>query len=53
MVRTDVFLFPFPLLCEMAESEEGLLSSLQALSEAMGRWDLKGNGKKTKVMKTK
>ena len=25
----------------MAESEEGLQSSLQALSEAMGRWDLK------------
>ena len=35
----------------MAESEEGLQSSLQALSEAMGRWDLKGNWKKTKVMK--
>ena len=25
----------------MAEPEEGLQSSLQALSEAMGRWDLK------------
>ena len=25
----------------MAESEEWLQSSLQALSEAMGRWDLK------------
>ena len=25
----------------MAESEEGLQSSVQALSEAMGRWDLK------------
>ena len=35
----------------MAESEEGLQSNLQALSEAMGRWDLKGNWKKTKVMK--
>ena len=37
----------------MVESEEGLQSSLQALSEAMGRWDLKVNGKKTKVMKSK
>ena len=35
----------------MAESEEGLQSSLQALSEAMGRWDLKVNWKKTKVIK--
>ena len=35
----------------MAECEEGLQSNLQVLSEAMGRWDLKVNGKKTKVMK--
>ena len=35
----------------MAESEEGLQSNLQALSEAMGRWDLKVHWKKTKVMK--
>ena len=35
----------------MAESKEGLQSSLQALSEAMGRWDLNVNWKKTKVMK--
>ena len=35
----------------MAKCEEGLQSNLQVLSEAMGRWDLKVNGKKTKVMK--
>ena len=34
----------------MAESEEGLQSNLQALSDAMGRWDLKVNWGKTKVM---
>ena len=27
----------------VAESEEGLQSNLQVLSEAMGRWDLKVN----------
>ena len=35
----------------MAESEEGLQSNLQVLSEAMVRWDLKVNWRKTKVMK--
>ena len=35
----------------MAESEEGLQSNLQVLNEAIGRWDLKVNWKKTKVMK--
>ena len=35
----------------MAESEEGLQSNLQVVSEAMVRWDLKVNWRKTKVMK--
>ena len=35
----------------MAESKEGQQSNLQVLSEAMGRWDLKVNWKKIKVMK--
>ena len=37
----------------LTESEEGLQSNLQVLimSEAMGRWDLKVNWKKTNVMK--
>ena len=34
----------------MAESEEGLRSNLQALSEAMDKWDLKVTWEKTKVM---
>ena len=36
---------------DMAESEEGIQSNLQVLDEAMSRWDLKVNWKKTKVMK--
>ena len=35
----------------MAESEEGLQSNLQVLSEAMNRWDVKVNWRKTKVMR--
>ena len=35
----------------MVESEEGLQSNLQILSEAMIRWDLKVNWRKTIVMK--
>ena len=35
----------------MTELKEGLQSNLQVLSEVMGRWDLKVNWKKTKVMK--
>ena len=44
LLYADVMVF-------LAESEEGLQSNLQVLSEAMARWDLKLNGKKTKVVK--
>ena len=35
----------------MVESEEGLQSNLQVLSEAMARWDLKMKWKNSKVMR--
>ena len=49
-VKWGVLLFADDIVI-MAESEKGLQSNLQVLSEAMGRWDLKVNWKKTKVMK--
>ena len=39
------------VLSGQRKSEEGLQSNLQVLSEALARWDLKVNWKKTRVMK--